>query len=252
MKHISRVFVVSALASALAACGGDGSSPSSGTTGTVSMGLTDAPAMDLDSVNIAFTDIRLKPADGEWLEFSLEETGVVDLLTLQGGQLTEPPISNEEVPAGSTRNPLIIDTTVLGNPEIEADAQYSGGAFRNRHSKLKGEFVVLTVATPLSISTSASPSSIRRAKRRPYAQTGTAAGEQPGCGDQGEVDYTTLMQTRNKTGTDRLQRELGGCSRLPGCRWTSDLNVNWTAPTRRWLCRFYDRRGSSTSGPRPS
>ena len=98
MKQLSRVFVVSALTSALVACGGSGGSSSSGETGSVSVGLTDAPTMELSSVNIAFNSIRLKPADGDWLEFSLDETGVVDLLTLQGG-VTEPLITNEEVPA---------------------------------------------------------------------------------------------------------------------------------------------------------
>ncbi len=102
MKQMSRVFVVSALASALVACGGSGGSSSSGETGSVSVGLTDAPpTMELSSVNIAFNAIRLKPADGDWLEFNLDETGVVDLLTLQGG-VTEPLITNEEVPAGGS------------------------------------------------------------------------------------------------------------------------------------------------------
>ncbi len=214
MKQVSRVFVVSALASALAACGGDGSSPSSGTTGTVSMGLTDAPAMDLDSVNIAFTDIRLKPADGEWLEFSLEETGVVDLLTLQAGT-TEPLISNEEVPAGSYEEiRLIIDTdNSWVTRESEADAQYSLAVPSGEQSglKLKGEFVVAADSS----NNFTIDFDVRKSIVNPQGQ---ALGEymlKPvlrlvnnlDVGQiEGEVDYTTLMQTRNEN------PELTACS----------------------------------------
>ena len=143
MKRSTQVFTVSALAAALAACGSDGSS--SGATGTVSMGLTDAPTMDLSSVNIAFNAIRLKPANGDWLEFSLEETGTVDLLTLQGG-VTEPLISNEEVPAGEYNEiRLIVDTGASWvTRESEGDARYTLGVPSGEQSglKLKGDFVV--------------------------------------------------------------------------------------------------------------
>ena len=214
MKHISRVFVVSALASALAACGGDGSSPSTGTTGTVSMGLTDAPAMDLDSVNIAFTAIRLKAADGDWVEFSLEETGQIDLLTLQGG-VTEPLISNEEVPAGTYNEiRLMIDTdNSWVTRESEGDKQYSLAVPSGEQSglKLKGEFVVAAdSSTSFTIDFDA-----RKSIVDPQGQA---------LGDymlkpvlrlvnnlevgqiEGQVDYTNLMQTR---GADP---ELADCS----------------------------------------
>ncbi|MBY6033089.1 DUF4382 domain-containing protein [Marinobacter daepoensis] len=145
MKQLSRVFAVSALASALVACGGGGSSSSSGETGSVSVGLTDAPAMDLSSVNIAFNAIRLKPADGNWLEFSLEETGVVDLLTLQGGT-TEPLITNEEVPAGVYNEiRLLIDTDAsYVTKESEGSSQFTLAVPSGEQSglKLKGDFVV--------------------------------------------------------------------------------------------------------------
>lgn len=216
MQHVSRIFVVSALAGVLAACGGGdgGSNSSSGTTGTVSMGLTDAPAMDLDSVNIAFTDIRLKPADGEWLEFSLEETGVVDLLTLQGGA-TKPLISNEEVPAGTYKEiRLIIDTeNSWVTRESEADKQYSLAVPSGDPSglKLKGEFVVAADSS----NNFTIDFDVRKSIVNPPGQ---ALGEymlKPvlrlvnnlDVGQiEGEVDYTNLMQTR---GADP---ELADCS----------------------------------------
>lgn len=143
MKRSSKVFTVSALAAALAACGGDGSS--TGSTGTVSFGLTDAPTLDLSSVNIAFNAIRLKPANGDWLEFSLEETGVIDLLTLQGG-VTEPLINNEEMPAGEYNEiRLMVDTEESWvTTESGGDAHYTLGVPSGEQSglKLKGNFVV--------------------------------------------------------------------------------------------------------------
>ena len=143
MKGSTKVFAISALAGALAACGGGGTS--AGQTGTLSVGLTDAPAMELSSVNIAFNTIRLKPADGEWLEYSLAETGTVDLLTLQGG-LTEPLISNEEVPAGEySEIRLIIDTeSSWVTKKSEGDARFTLAVPSGEQSglKLKGDFVV--------------------------------------------------------------------------------------------------------------
>ncbi len=143
MKRSIKVFTITALAAALAACGGDGSS--SGSTGTVSIGLTDAPAMDLSSVNVAFNAIRLKPADGDWLEFTLEETGVIDLLTLQGG-VTEPLIASEEVPAGNYSEIRLIVNTAESwvTRETQGDARYTLGVPSGEQSglKLKGTFTV--------------------------------------------------------------------------------------------------------------
>jgi len=146
MKRSTQVFTVSALAAALAACGGNGDgSLSSGQTGTVSMGLTDAPTMDLSSVNVAFNAIRLKPVDGPWQEFSLEEVGIIDLLTLQGG-VTEPLITDEEVPAGEYEEiRLIVDTEQSWvTRESEGDARYTLGVPSGEQSglKLKGNFIV--------------------------------------------------------------------------------------------------------------
>ncbi|WP_323752221.1 DUF4382 domain-containing protein [Marinobacter sp.] len=145
MKRSINLFAISALAGSLAACGGSGGGSSSAQTGTVSVGLTDAPATDLSSVHIAFNTIRLKHADGEWLEYSLEETGNVDLLTLQGG-MTEPLITDEEVPAGEYKEiRLIVDTdNSWVTKTSEGDARYTLGVPSGEQSglKLKGDFVV--------------------------------------------------------------------------------------------------------------
>src|SRR6056297_3435956 len=103
MKRSVQLLAISTLAAGMAACGGSGSdsdSSASSGTGTVSFGITDAPAMDLSNVTIAFTEIRLKPENGQWVEFPLEGFDQVNLLDLHGG-LSEPLITDEEVPAGT-------------------------------------------------------------------------------------------------------------------------------------------------------
>lgn len=145
MNRSTQIFAVSTLAAALAACGGSGGGSSTGSTGNVSVGLTDAPTLDLSSVNIAFTAIRLKPADGDWIEFPLDDTGMLNLLDLQGG-VTEPLITDEEVPAGPyTEIRLIIDNdSSFVTRESTGDATYTLAVPSGEQSglKLKGDFEV--------------------------------------------------------------------------------------------------------------
>ena len=99
MKRSIQLFTVSALAAGIAACGGSSDGTSAGSTGTVSFGITDAPTTDLANVTISFTGMALKPADGEWVEFTFDEPKSLNLLQYQGG-LSAPLITDEEVPAG--------------------------------------------------------------------------------------------------------------------------------------------------------
>ncbi|MEA1079687.1 DUF4382 domain-containing protein [Marinobacter qingdaonensis] len=134
---------VSALAAGIAACGGGGSS--SGETGTVSFGVTDAPATDFSNVTVAFTELRLKPADGDWISFPLEGFASQNLLELQGG-ISAPLITDEEVPAGTyTELRLIVDTdNSFVKLESSGDSTYTLAVPSGEQSglKLKGEFVV--------------------------------------------------------------------------------------------------------------
>lgn len=102
---------------ALAACGGDGSSSGigAGETGSVSVGLTDAPVDSAQEVNIEVTALVLQPADGERRRFELEFPEPINLLAFQGGAF-ETLITDEEVPAGSynwMRIELGDDNTIL-------------------------------------------------------------------------------------------------------------------------------------------
>ncbi|QCF27224.1 DUF4382 domain-containing protein [Hydrocarboniclastica marina] len=85
MKHpFWKTLSVIAIGASLAACGGSDDSSSS-TTGTLSLGLTDAPVDSLKSVFITFNGVSMKPADGEAIVFEFDEPKTLDLLTLQGG-----------------------------------------------------------------------------------------------------------------------------------------------------------------------
>ncbi|MDL0432477.1 DUF4382 domain-containing protein [Marinobacter sp. TBZ242] len=90
-------FGITALAAAVAACGGSGSDDTA--TGTASFDVTDAPTMELAKVEITFTGLSVKPADGEAIEFTFDEAKTLDLLTLQGGD-SAPLLEDQELPAG--------------------------------------------------------------------------------------------------------------------------------------------------------
>lgn len=147
MKRSIRLFTISALAAGVAACGGGSGS---GSTGTVSFGVTDAPATDLSNVTIAFTELRLKPENGDWIEFSVDGFEQINLLDLQGG-LTEPLITDEEVPAGNyTELRLIIDTqNSFVKRESQGDNEYTLAVPSGEQSglKLKGDFLVAADTT---------------------------------------------------------------------------------------------------------
>ncbi|MCG2581318.1 MAG: DUF4382 domain-containing protein [Marinobacter sp.] len=143
MNRSLKLFTVAALAAGVAACGSDSSD--SDATGTVSFGLTDAPATEFSNVTVAFTEIQLKPADGDWISFPLDGFETINLLDLQGG-VTEPLITDEEVLAGNyTQLRLIVDTensfvTLVDNPDAPLTLAVPSG--EQSGLKLQGEFVV--------------------------------------------------------------------------------------------------------------
>lgn len=97
MSSCAKYLSVAALATTLAACGGDSNTAA---TGTVSIGLTDAPVDHVTEVNIVVTGVELKPETGSSVQFVLEEPADINLLDLQGGQVLAL-VTTEEVPAGN-------------------------------------------------------------------------------------------------------------------------------------------------------
>jgi len=92
-----------AAAVALASCGGGGGSASTAQTGSLSLAITDAQIAGLPDeakVWITFDGVELKPQDGPAIQFDFNPPEVIDLLSLTGN-LSEPLLVDEEVPAGS-------------------------------------------------------------------------------------------------------------------------------------------------------
>lgn len=130
MKNSVKYFSVSALAAALAACGGSGSDSS---TGSFSLDVTDAPTDQFAKVEITFTGVILKPADGEQIEFTFDEPRTLDLLQLQGGE-TAPLLEGEEIEAGEyewIRLTLDVDNSFIyesENPDVPLELFVPSGA----------------------------------------------------------------------------------------------------------------------------
>lgn len=85
-----------ALATTLVAC----SSGSGDDEGAISVGVTDAPIDDVESVWIEFTGVSIKPASGDKLDFDFDQPRQIDLLALQGDE-SELLLNNEPLPAGN-------------------------------------------------------------------------------------------------------------------------------------------------------
>lgn len=83
MKRSIRLFTVSALAAGIAACGGGSSDSAS--TGSVSVGLTDAPVDSAQEVNVEIEALVLQHSDGERSRFEFDMPEPVNLLELNGG-----------------------------------------------------------------------------------------------------------------------------------------------------------------------
>ena len=102
----------------LAACGGGGSAPN---TGTMRLSLTDAPACGYDSVFVTVERVRVhqsgtaENSDSGWSEVVLAAPQRVDLLTLNNGTLL--PLGQTELPAGRYNQlRLVLAANTAANP----------------------------------------------------------------------------------------------------------------------------------------
>jgi len=116
----------------LGACGGSGSGSTSGgssgsgstsgdSSGSVvgrpgfSLAVTDAPIDGVVAVVLQFTEVRLRRADGAWIDFPLETPKSIDLLQLQGNR-SEDLLSDVTLPIGQYDEiRLILDAAPMTN-----------------------------------------------------------------------------------------------------------------------------------------
>lgn len=88
MTRIARTGITPTLLSlaitlSLTACGGGGGGGSS--TGTLNLGITDAPVDNADAVWVEFTGIEIKPANGNSFSIDFAQPKQINLLALTGG-----------------------------------------------------------------------------------------------------------------------------------------------------------------------
>ncbi|MFA9462466.1 DUF4382 domain-containing protein [Thiohalorhabdus methylotrophus] len=83
-------------AALLAACAAE----ENGTTGSLTLGVTDAPVDQAAEVVMSFTGVTVKPAEGPAVERSFEEARSVDLLALTGAA-REKLLDGVAIPAGA-------------------------------------------------------------------------------------------------------------------------------------------------------
>lgn len=101
----------------LAACGGGGG----GETGTLSLGVADAPIRDAKSVLVTFSGLELRQGGGPAIPIMFDEPIQLDILALQGEQ-SAPLIQDVELPAGVyDQIRLFVDASGNANCNTTAD-----------------------------------------------------------------------------------------------------------------------------------
>ncbi|HEU5436577.1 MAG TPA: DUF4382 domain-containing protein [Telluria sp.] len=126
MKHSSRITLLAAgaaAAAALAACGGGGGGSQApapvSSMGTLSVGLTDAPACGFDAVNVTVSKVRVNKSstasdtDGGWTDVTLAPAKKINLLNLTNGVLET--LGQTSLEAGTyTQIRLVLDANTSG------------------------------------------------------------------------------------------------------------------------------------------
>lgn len=106
------------LCSTLAACGDDG-----GSTGQISVAVTDSPVDYAEAVVVRFTGVELKPKEGAAFSIDFTEPKTIDLRALQGEERAML-LDDEEVAAGEytwMRLKVVADPDVAGDSWITID-----------------------------------------------------------------------------------------------------------------------------------
>ncbi len=106
---------------ALASCGGGGGGGDAGSSGTLRLALTDAPACGFDKVSVTVLKVRVhqsstaSDSDGGWSEIVLSPAKRIDLLSLTNGVLFE--LGQTPLPTGKyTQMRLVLGDNNVANP----------------------------------------------------------------------------------------------------------------------------------------
>ncbi len=126
IRALSRVVCLTAIA-VLAGCGGGSSDGAQSKTGTLRLGITDAPVDQADAVVVQFTGVELKPTGGAAFSRDFAAPKTLDMLVLQGTARAML-LDGESVPAGDYEwlrlkvdaDPAVRDSFVsIGGQECE-------------------------------------------------------------------------------------------------------------------------------------
>jgi hypothetical protein len=110
---------LAAVCAGLAACGGDGG----GSTGQITVGVTDSPVDYAEAVVVQFTGVELKPKEGAPFSIDFTEPKTIDLRALEGEDRVLL-LDGEEVPAGEytwMRLKVVADPDVAGDSWVTID-----------------------------------------------------------------------------------------------------------------------------------
>jgi hypothetical protein len=121
---------------ALTACGGGGDGagePIVGTSGTLRLSLTDAPACGFDQVFVTVEKVRVhasataEPADGGWTDIALATPQRIDLLSLTNGAMAA--LGQAQLAAGTYQQlRLVLAANSAANPLANAVVPTGGSA----------------------------------------------------------------------------------------------------------------------------
>lgn len=118
-----RTLILTVASLGLAACGGGGGGGSGGTTGTLKLGITDAPVDAADAVVVQFAGVELKPMNGNAFSIDFASPKTLDLLALQGTSRAML-LDGEKVPAGQyewMRLKVNADPNLAGDSYVTVD-----------------------------------------------------------------------------------------------------------------------------------
>ncbi|HEX9207409.1 MAG TPA: DUF4382 domain-containing protein [Steroidobacteraceae bacterium] len=129
----ARLVLAGAFTAILAACGGGGGSSSS--TGTLKLGVTDAPVDVATQVVVQFTGVELKPVGGKAFSIDFAAPQSIDLLDQQGTQRAML-LGDATVPAGNyewlrlkvNAEPNVVDSFIAINAGDQCELRIPSGA----------------------------------------------------------------------------------------------------------------------------